>query len=333
MPLGVGEMTDMQDAHILDCAGLRRDIEEILSGITSHPYENPESFLPQAALCADQLPLWIRKTLYEFRLHGNQEGILLLKGLPCDAHLPATPRAGYPSHKATFQSERLLAMVGSRFGELFGYAQEKNGALFQDVTPSPTKAREQSSSGSTVVLKLHTEKHFHPFAPSYLLLYCLRSDRAAVTHYASVRRLRQYLSAEQHNILFQPLFRSGIDYSFGNLNTDKANGPVVPVFYGSRSDPYICYDLDLMEGTTPEAREALASVRRAAEHALAGVTLDSGHLLILDNRRVAHGRGTYTPRYDGHDRWLQRVYVAADLNLSAEDRSPGSRIVRTRFDI
>jgi len=38
----------------------------------------------------------------------------------------------------------------------------------------------------------------------------------------------------------------------------------------------------------------------------------SGDLLVLDNRRAAHARTTFRPRYDGSDRWLLRIMTTSD---------------------
>ncbi len=43
------------------------------------------------------------------------------------------------------------------------------------------------------------------------------------------------------------------------------------------------------------------------------VALRPGDLLVLDNRRAVHARTAFTPRFDGTDRWLQRVYGFSDL--------------------
>jgi len=56
-----------------------------------------------------------------------------------------------------------------------------------------------------------------------------------------------------------------------------------------------------------------------------------GDLLCIDNRRTVHGRTAFSPRYDGFDRWIQRSFVVRDLGLSAGDRHPGERIIRTAF--
>jgi hypothetical protein len=47
---------------------------------------------------------------------------------------------------------------------------------------------------------------------------------------------------------------------------------------------------------------------------------------VLDNRRVIHGRSPYTPRHDGHDRWLQRTFVVQTPPAPA-DLLGGSHVV------
>jgi len=44
-----------------------------------------------------------------------------------------------------------------------------------------------------------------------------------------------------------------------------------------------------------------------------GIKLEKGDLVIINNRRAIHGRSAFTPRYDGKDRWLQRVYITNSL--------------------
>lgn len=46
------------------------------------------------------------------------------------------------------------------------------------------------------------------------------------------------------------------------------------------------------------------------------VAATAGQILLIDNRRVLHGRPQYrpdqAPRYDGTDRWQRRLTVAND---------------------
>lgn len=61
------------------------------------------------------------------------------------------------------------------------------------------------------------------------------------------------------------------------------------------------------------------------------VRLEPGDLLVVDNRRAIHGRSAFPARYDGFDRWLQRMYVARDLALCNEERFRTERTVGTAF--
>ena len=305
-------------AATVDCRRHGRRLEALCESLRARPHDESEEFLRQAVLAAADLPAALGSALDSFRSHGNREGYLLLRRLPLAARRNA---------------EAHLALVGSRLGHLVGYLQEKNGALFHDIVPERDQENEQSAASSRVVLALHTERCFHPHLPSHVLLLCLRPDPGGKAHteIASVRRMLPLLPARHRPTLFQPLFRTGIDYSFGNVSTEKANGPVMSVLYGDRKDPGLRFDLDLMAGLNERAHAALAAVKRAAQRACIGVRLAAGDLLIIDNRRAVHGRGAFSARYDGRDRWLKRVYLVSDLDAIGADRRPGERVIRTQF--
>lgn len=212
---------------------------------------------------ADELPRYLRRALLEFQLYSNSEGILLLRGLPVDPGLDhtRTPALAQRSEeKTTFVSERCLAMIGSRLGHLVSYIQEKNGDLFQNLVPTPGSEEVQSSEGSRTRLQFHRETVFHPHSPEFLLLFCLRPDhdRVAETTYASIRHVLPLLGERERELLFEPLYRTGIDYSFGNRQA-LINGPILPVLYGRREDPFWNYDEDLMVGLTPRSQSGSRS--------------------------------------------------------------------------
>ena len=290
----------------------------LVSQLSAVSSTESETFLREAAHSARGLPPALRRALDDFRRRGNRDGYLLLRRLPVTG-----------SHGA----EACLALIASRLGDIVGYLQEKDGALFHDVLPERSQEDEQSAAGSKAPLALHTERCFHPHLPSHVMLFCLQPDpgRRARTGIASVRKMMPLLPARHLPTLFQPVFRTGIDYSFGNIATEKANGPVLSVLHGGRKDPCLRYDLDLMAGLTPQARLALASVKRVAKRVRVDIRLVAGDLLIIDNRRAAHGRSAFKARYDGRDRWLKRAYLVSDLRTITSDRVSGERVIRTRF--
>lgn len=324
------------DVQVVDCRGFDEATINLFLAPGPDPYQDTEEFLFDCEIRADEIPRFLRRALLEFQVRSNANGVLLLRGLPIDPglyHVHTPLNAQRSTEKTTYVSERCLAMIGSRLGHLVSYIQEKNGDLFQNLAPVKSQEKIQSSGGSKTRLQFHRETVFHPYAPEYLLLFCLRPDhdRVAETTYASITHALPLISEAHRNLLFQPLYQTGIDYSFGNVQTVKGNGPVLPVLYGNRHDPFLNYDEDLMTAMTPEAEAALEALKNAITQVYQGIKLEVGDLLCIDNRRTVHGRSSFVPRYDGFDRWLQRSFVVRDLGKSAGDRQPGERIIRTVF--
>jgi len=302
--------------------------------VSLDPDHDFESFVLAAKQVYREMPERVRRKLTEFGRNANLDGVLLLRGLAQDPALPPTPtRSGEGTGKSTFASELWLCAVASALGEPVGYQQEKQGKILQDIFPTPANAGKQSSESSSVLLAFHTEIAFHPFMPDYVLLYGLRQDpyKEARTMFASVRRFFPLLSPEVRETLFASVFRTGIDYSFGNLAGERGSGPLVPVLYGDRRDPCLRYDLDLMVGETPEACHALEVVNDLVNQVKQDVVLEPGSLLVLDNRRCVHARSVFRAVFDGTDRWIQRAAVVRDFAASTKDRAHGSRVIATDF--
>ena len=60
-----------------------------------------------------------------------------------------------------------------------------------------------------------------------------------------------------------------------------------------------------------------------------GLSLQAGDLLVVDNDVAVHGRSSYSPRWDGHDRWIQRAMAVTDLTPSNGERR--GRVIVTEF--
>lgn len=329
-------LMDIEGDHVVALdASERAKAASSLDAVTQDPYQDLDEFLLEATLAFHELPKRVKRVIVRFKREGNVEGCLLVRGLPVDPDLPDTPPDSDRSpSKVTFRSEIALGAVAGALGEAIGYLQEKRGEIFQNVCPTPLNEREWSSESSKAFLPFHTETAFHPFMPSYVLLYCLRADteNGARTLIASVRHLYPSLNAQEQELLWEPVFETGIDYSFGSDTGKRGGGPVTPVCYGAREDPYFRFDPGLMRSDSPAAEELLAKLEQMAEKSARYVTLVPGDLLILDNRRAIHARTTFSARYDGRDRWLQRVFVVDSLTDSADDRAYLSRVITTTFE-
>ncbi|WP_182879523.1 TauD/TfdA family dioxygenase [Microbispora sp. H10949] len=322
--------------HVVDAGVYAHLFTGLADGFLRDSETDEEAFLREAELRFHEMPRVVRQAVSRFRQHGTDSGVLLVKGLPVDPALPPTPAD--PKARVRFASplsELWLAAFAQALGEPIGYRQEKNGLLFQNVVPTPHNAAKLSSESSAILLDYHTETAFHPFMPDYVLLHCLRPDHdgAAKTISASLRMALPRLSLRERAILSEPLYRTGIDYSFGSSHGTKGNGPLLRVLYGDPFDPYLTVDPDLMMGIVPEADAALKRLHAVLHEVRRWVCLDTGDLLIVDNRRAVHGRSEFTPRYDGRDRWLQRVCVVRDLVPSAGHRRLRGRIIDTAFAV
>jgi Taurine catabolism dioxygenase TauD, TfdA family len=312
----------------------REQLRRLYDGVGINPWTDFEAFVLEAKLIFHQMPERIRRALVEFDRRSNLDSVLMLRGLPQDPELPPTPtRSDEWTCKKTFASELWLCAVAAAFGEPIGYRQEKQGSILQDLFPTPANAGKQSSESSAVLLAFHTEVAFHPYMPDYVMLYGLRQDpyKEAQTLFASVRRFLPLLSPADEEILFARAFRTGIDYSFGNTTGQRGTGPLVPVLYGDRQDPFMRYDLDLMVGQTAEACRALETVCELVNKVKREVAIEPGSLLVIDNRRCVHARSVFRAVYDGRDRWLQRSAVVRDLDASVKDRVRGTRVIDTDF--
>ena len=260
--------------------------------------------------------------------NGTHRGAVLVPGCPI-GDIPATPLTRQGVHKPDRISERSLLGAAMRLGEPFGFVQEHGGDIVQDLYPLAASVGRQLSTSSGVELAFHTETAFHPHKPRFLLLLCLRGDRAAATTLCSVDDIVALLRPATVDILRQPRFRCGVDESFGAGSAWVTN-PAPVIEESADGTLVLTFDGELTFGTDVGAETAIAEVNEAIGRARTAVTLSAGDMLIVDNRRAVHGRSPFTARFDGTDRWLQRTFVVSSLAASADERR--GRVITTRFD-
>ena len=283
--------------------------------------------LVQTARQTVELPADVRDAVLAFRADSTPQGWLLLRDLTV-GDVPATPPEPTAATPKSNTSELLLVAIAALLGEPVGYEPEHGGDMVQNLVPVRASSGRQTSTSSRIALKFHTEAAFHPHRPKYLLLLCLRGDTNAQTTVASIHDALPHLSAHAIDTLFQPRFRCAVDESYLHGRRNSLGAPSA-VLSGNRSNPAMVFDEDLMVGTDVEAERALHELGAvlAANHA--AVALAAGDLVILDNDVVVHGRSPFEARYDGTDRWVQRIMVVSDLAASAADRV--GRMITTEF--
>lgn len=268
-------------------------------------------FFATAAEVAQELPPELRRALRDFRREGNTEGYLLLTGLPVEeSELPTTPTSTpAPVQRPLLAMEAWLALVGRELGLPTGYRELREGTVLQDVYPSPN-AHYLSSETSETLLEFHTEMAYHRHQPHFVMLACSRADheRTAATLVGSVRKALTLVDDSVREALHRKPMRCHVDMAFRPA-PDADPVYSVAVLDGPREDPLLAYDRELLDPVDLPAKQALATLSDALDEVTEPVLLGPGDLLIVDNYRTTHARTPFTPRWDGKDRWLHRMYI------------------------
>ncbi|MFI5783918.1 TauD/TfdA family dioxygenase [Nocardia sp. NPDC051570] len=267
-----------------------------------------------AAGLITSLPPRMIVALHRFRALGSTHNALLLRGLCADlSGLPATPATMTPDARMPLveAASLLLLAVSLLVGEPFTFRSLHQGRLVQHVTPVPGHEQAQTSAGSAA-LQWHVEDGFTDDRCDYFGLLCLRGHPGAITYLAPARHLD--LAEEVVAVLREPRFVIAPDTAHElPCGTEPS---VIPILTGPAADPEICFgDADVRPADPADhpAAAALTALNAALDRAAVGHELCPGDLLLADNRRTAHGRSVFRPRYDGTDRWLLRAMTCASI--------------------
>jgi len=277
-----------------------------------------DAFCRSVAPLVKVLPEGLIEQLAELRRSGGCRGVLLIRGMPIAADLGPTPPTFVTPDDDPGSLLGAACLVGTTMslGDVFAFSTQHGGNLVQNIVPVKAHRTSQTGLGSAVFLEWHVEDAFSDLRPDFVALLCLRGDSNAKTCFASVRDLS--LSATTHSILFEERFRIRVDAAHDGLAVGK-DEPVA-VLTGDVLDPLIRFDPLFTEPAAPDdadAAYALEELAAALSDARHEVILEPGDLLILDNFRVLHARTPYGPRFDGADRWLQRVIIASSFTRAA----------------
>lgn len=237
-------------------------------------------------------------------------GVIIFKDLQF-GDLPKTPATPYPDY-ALQKVKDIVHEYVYRFGFPISYAQEQNGLTIQNIVPVHKTEHQQISTSSKVELEMHTETAFHPYKPDYVMLFCLRGDPNAATTYANLAEILKILEPDTRKVLKKKIFTTSVDISFRSNGEEDQQIPISIV--GEKDGKLtFTYDSFFVRGINEEANNALVSLRSAIKQCTIDIVLQSGDLLVIDNNSTIHGRREFQPRYDGTDRWLQRVLVRREM--------------------
>lgn len=306
-----------------EAAALRRCAEEFEPGAAL------DDVLAHAGVHAAELPRRLRAFAEDFRL-TEPAGAVLVRGLPVRPdRVGPTPLALDRAAEGTVVEDRMLVLLSTLLGDVFGWAAEYGGRVVHDLVPLPGHETDQSGTSSGTVLGWHTDEAYHPMRADYLVLMCIRNPDDVPTGISEpdVGSLSPRTRELLHHTPFDIVAESNHDADEGD-GDDRAE---VRLLFGHPDDPYVIFDAgytDLTRADGP-ARAAFEEYRHACDEGdTVSVALQPGEALIVDNLRCVHSRGSFRARYDGTDRWLKRVYVTRDLRKSRSARSDrASRVV------
>ncbi|KOV68779.1 guanitoxin biosynthesis L-enduracididine beta-hydroxylase GntD [Streptomyces sp. MMG1121] len=311
-----------------------------------HPSADGEGLLEELPLLASRLPERVRRFLRSFQL-DRAGGYCAISGHQVDdERIGPTPEHWRDERRVHHElpEEILLLLYASLLGEPFGWATQQDGHLVNDVFPIKEYETLLLGTGSRTALTLHTEDAFHPYRADYIILASLRNPDGIPVVVAEADFTT--LPADVLDVLFESRFRIISDDShlahnntvstpedrriFAGISRLISGLGLVPVLFGSRTDPLLCFDATHMSPPKddPAAVHAFAAARELLTDGTRPCPLDPGTFVFLNNHRVVHGRESFTARYDGTDRWLKRVNVTHDLRKSRGlRRSVGARLI------
>jgi len=259
----------------------------------------------------ESLPERVKKAVATFVKESNSNGALLVKGLELGELPPNPADGGISPDKRSTDSEFTILLLTSLLGVPITYTEALKIGVIQSVSPVKGKERVNAYVSSIQPIGFHTEFSFHPIRPDYITLMCLRQDHEGVakTPAASIELAMKKLTDEQIKTLEKPIYSFSTASLFGNDTAGIATPPFPVITYGSNGKPLFRIQLNGIECIDPVGEPALVTLRKVLEEVAVGVALQHGDLLMIDNAKAAHARSAFVPKYDGHDRWLQRMWI------------------------
>ena len=241
-----------------------------------------------ARVCADE------SALRDWLASVREFGVALLRGVPCEA-----------------------GAVES-VAELFGHVHETNYGRHFDVR---SVAAPVNLAYTAQGLSVHTDNPYREPAPTLQLLHCLSNDAAGgetllVDGFAAAERLRE---SAPHDFDLLSRWRVPFRYESADavlharaliIETDD-RARLRAVRFNNRSVGAFDAPPDLLPAFYRSYRRFAGLL--ADEAACVRLRLAPGDLLLMDNRRVLHGRTAFE---SSGERWLQGCYADADALLS-----------------
>jgi L-asparagine oxygenase len=248
---------------------------------------------------ANMLPKRVQERLTEMKIKGDP--YTLISGLTVK-DLPKTPCDKKSICQANKRYQVALLLFSISMGVFYKFSSKGSEEFVEDVFPIK-KNKDKQLGTNSVFLEWHVEDVVHPAKADYVALFCLKDNEEAKT--LIFEGAKYFNSSHYKERLSKCSFKVLCDDTFAdNFKQDV----ILPIFDGV-NDPEFNYDPHFTLVEDQEDQVEIENLKKFINQNYTEFTLKSGDLLIFDNRRVAHSRTNYSPKFDGSDRWLLRSLI------------------------
>jgi L-asparagine oxygenase len=209
---------------------------------------------------------------------------LLIRNLPVTNYDLTPDSCSAIPIKSNYLTEAAITLFAAQIGYIFGYAQERNGQVIQNVVPEKDRQDINSSEGSSVPLALHIDNGYLDCPPDFVLLFCLKADvnNESCTHIISAKEIINNLNDEDITALMAPDFSIQFSHSFIRGPADPLWSKPRPIITGTKEEPEIRVKFGTTRGVNAKAQLALEKLVVLCQSGELGqdVFLKSGDILI-----------------------------------------------------
>lgn len=156
-------------------------------------------------------------------------------------------------------------------------------------------------------LNLQGENRNCTSVPNTLSLFCLRNNENISTNLVQLDEVLEQLNTAEISLLMENAFDVKRPDSFEEQAVITPDLPLLALFEGKY---YSRFDSHNVTSKSPKHTEVLDKFRKIANNSniYKSFNLKKGDFIIFNNQRMLHSRKAFTPKFDGHDRWLLRIF-------------------------
>ncbi|CAM6089149.1 unnamed protein product [Calypogeia fissa] len=256
-----------------------------------------EQFVSSAhALVRRWLPQELVYRLENYMYDPAESAVLLIRGFPIDKELPPTELDLHIKKEGKHMSETWLVGIARIMGQVFILTFLRGsrtglGMLVRELYSTPDKLNYVGAEGSRELLDLHVDfGQAIPTKFAHILVFMgIKGDpnKEGKTLLCDNRTLYRKLDPADIEVLRS----EKITWEMKMTQFSQY------IIEGPESNPQIFVFDENFTGVG------------VATSVTEGVYLEGGDVLILNQKKASHGRSPYAPKFDGNDRWLQRIYV------------------------